>query len=389
LKKVVKFDATVTLQHIGTELPYYSQPHHVQGEFSIDQRTGIPQDFKIITVSGFSEGEAQIKDAQLLGTLTALMAYFSSQQYVRAQAVWNNPNTCVEITFTPATKTKKFVPSESTPVKTELRTKKGSNVVPAKFKEARERPRERNGTVLPREDRSKPGAPATFTYQAPATKVKHSGFWIHAVSRAGVAEAKDGEWELVEGTYILEFQSRIVDHEPTAPALSVAAGKVMLTLVEGKDMYQGTGTIGYQTGPPANRDPCSSLIMGHGATRFDVAGLFIKMVEGTGAGGGQSSSANIELHYLIHPTNETERPVAYPEGRCAPGKPVAYPFFYAMYAVSRGPGEINLLKGWTYVGQNGVVATKVLRGNCGDFCEDVTIFTLKEAEGAEETPHVQ
>jgi len=190
-------------------------------------------------------------------------------------------------------------------------------------------------------------------------------------------------------SYLLEFQSRIVDNEITAPALSVAAGKVMLTLVEGKDMYRGSGTIGYQTGPPPNRDPCSSLIMGHGTTRFDVAGLFIKMVEGTGAGGGQTGSANIELHYLINPTNETERPVAYPEGQCAPGKPVAYPFFYAMYAVSRGAVEINLLKDWTYVGQDSVVASKVLRGNCGDFCEDVTVFTLKEAEGAEEKPHVQ
>lgn len=29
-------------------------------------------------------------------------------------------------------------------------------------------------------------------------------------------------------------------------------------------------------------------------------------------------------------------------------------------------------------GRNGVVATKTLRGNCGDLCEDVTVFTLKE-----------
>ena len=49
-----------------------------------------------------------------------------------------------------------------------------------------------------------------------------------------------------------------------------------------------------------------------------------------------------------------------------------------MYAVSRGAEEINHLKGWTYVGRNGVVATRVLRGNCGDLCEDVTVFTLKE-----------
>jgi hypothetical protein len=209
LKKVVKFDATVTLQHIGFELPYYSQPHRVLGEFSIDQRTGIPEDLKIITVSGFSEGEAQIKDAQLLGTLTALTAYFSGQQYVKAQSEWNKPNTCVEILFTPATKTKKFVPSESTPVKTELRTKKEQAIVPAKFKEARERPRERNGTVSPREKDSQSNNPATFTYQAPATHTKHSGFWVGAVSRAGVAEALNGEWELADGGLRLRITDRV------------------------------------------------------------------------------------------------------------------------------------------------------------------------------------
>jgi hypothetical protein len=184
-------------------------------------------------------------------------------------------------------------------------------------------------------------------------------------------------------SYVLEFQSRIVDRDDIAPAVSVAAGKVMLLLMEGKDMYRGSGTISYQTGPPPNRDPCSSLIMCHGMTQFDVAGMFIKLSERTGPAGSQVGSADIELHYLIHSTNETERPVAYPDGQCAPGKPLPYPFFYGKYAVSRGVPEINLLKDWTYVGRDGVVATKRLRGSCGDFCEDVTVFTLKEADGSE------
>lgn len=68
-------------------------------------------------------------------------------------------------------------------------------MVPTKFKEARAA-EEGNGRVSPREDKSEINRPATFTYQAPATKVQHSGFRLTAVSRAGVAEAKDGEWEL-------------------------------------------------------------------------------------------------------------------------------------------------------------------------------------------------
>lgn len=380
----VDLDATVTLQHIGTELPYYSHSARIQAQFTIDQRMmGIPQEFSNITVSDFSVGEAQAKDAQIIANLFVLVAYFSGQSYFDAQTEWNKPNTCVEITFKPATKTHKLGPNESVPVKTELRTKKEQAVVPAKFKEAKERPREGNGNVSPRQAESQPGAPATFTYKAPATRVRHSGFRVGAVSRAGVAE---GEWEVAEGAYVLEFQSRIVDSEPTAPAESVAAGIVTLTLVEGKDMYRGSGMLGYQTGSPPNRDPCSSLIMGHGTTRLDVAGMFIKLSERTGTAGSQVGSADIELHYLIHPTNETERPVTYVDYQCVPGKPLPYPFFYSMYAVSRGAEEINLLKGWTYVGRNGVVATKTLHGNCGDFCEDVTVFTLKEADGSEGAP---
>ena len=216
LKKVVKFDATVTLQHIGTELPYYSQPHRAQGEFSIDQGTGLPQELKIITISGFSEGEAQIKDAQLIGTLTALMAYFSGQEYVAAQHEWNKPNTCVEITFTPATRTKKFSPNESVSVKTELRTKKEQATVPATFKEAKEKPREGNGVVSPKQTESIAGSPATFTYTMPGKRVKHSGFWVGAVSRAGVAEALNGEWELADGGMRLRIANRIW-HDPGSP----------------------------------------------------------------------------------------------------------------------------------------------------------------------------
>ncbi|MFZ1803307.1 MAG: hypothetical protein WAU05_05220, partial [Nitrospira sp.] len=150
--------------------------------------------------------------------------------------------------------------------------------------------------------------------------------------------------------------------------------------------YRGSGMLGYQTGPPPNRDPCSNLVMGHGTTGFEVAGISIKLPEGTGASSSQTGSADIELHYLIHPTHETIRPWTMEEFKCVPGKQLPDPFFYMMYAVARGADEINLLKGWTYVGKDGVVARKVLRGNCGDSCEDQTIFTLKEADDGAAQP---
>jgi hypothetical protein len=280
LKKIVKFDATVTLQHIGTELPYYSQLHRILGEFSIDQATGIPQEFKIITVSGFLEGEAQIKDAQLLGTLTALTAYYSGQEYVAAQREWNKPNTCVELTFTPLTKTKKFVPSESTPVKTELRTKKEQALVPAKFKEAKEKPREGNGRVSPREERSELNRAATFTYQAPATRVRHSGFRVKAVSRAGVAEEKEGEWELVPADYVLEFKSHIVQSPLNIvnPQFGMQLSSngfdaqveatVPLRRRENDGEWVGEGVMQYVTRTTTQPAQCEIRIQGTGKTTF-------------------------------------------------------------------------------------------------------------------------
>jgi hypothetical protein len=207
--KQVDFEVAVTLQHIGTELVPYSQSYSDHGYFTLDQRTGLPEELKIITVSGVSEGEAQIKDAQLLGTLTALVAFFSGQVYSHAKDYWNTPNTCVDMVFNPATKTQNFASNQSYPVKAELRTKKEQTVVPAKFKDAKERPREGNGNVSPREDKSQPDRPVTFTYRAPGARVRHSGFKVEAVSRAGKAEVKDGEWELADAGLRLKIGHRI------------------------------------------------------------------------------------------------------------------------------------------------------------------------------------
>ncbi|HRI38306.1 MAG TPA: hypothetical protein PLO50_07115 [Nitrospira sp.] len=287
--KHVDFDVTVTLQHIGTELAHSSHAYGSRGRFTLDQRQkGLPQELKIITVSGFSENEAQIKDAHLLGSLTALMAYYAGQEYFNAQAEWNKPNTCVEIVFNPPTKTKKFEPNASTPVKTELRTKQAQAVVPAKFKEARERPREGNGRVSPREDKSEINRPATFTYQAPATKVQHSGFRLTAVSRAGVAEAKDGEWELAPSAYILEFKSHIVQ-EPMNfmnPQFGMqissngfnAYVEATVPLQHTEDRgWVGEGVMQYATRTMTQPAQCEIRIQGTGTTTFHVNGGSIKL----------------------------------------------------------------------------------------------------------------
>jgi hypothetical protein len=90
-------------------------------------------------------------------------------------------------------------------------------------------------------------------------------------------------------SYLLEFQSRIVSTEPTEPVESVAVGTVVLTPIEGKEgWYRGSGMLGYQTGPPANRDPCTTLVIGHGTTPIDVAGMSIKLSQTTDPTGRQT-----------------------------------------------------------------------------------------------------
>jgi len=279
----VDFDATIALQHVGTQFAPYSHTYRSRGQFTIDQRMmGLPQDFRNITVSDFSVGEADAKDAQLIGNLTVLVAYFSGLTYFDAQTEWNRPNTCVEITFHPPTKTKKLGPNESIPVKTELRTRKEQAIVPAKFKEAKELPRERNGTVSPRETESQSGTPATFTYQAPGRRVKHSGFWVAAVSRAGVAEARAGEWEVAE-SYVLEFKSHIVQAPLTLDVPNIGRNlsangfdahvQATIPLQHTDDRgWVGEGTMQYETRTTTQPAQCEFRIQGSGKTTFHVNG---------------------------------------------------------------------------------------------------------------------
>jgi hypothetical protein len=43
-----------------------------------------------------------------------------------------------------------------------------------------------------------------------------------------------------------------------------------------------------------------------------------------------------------------------------------------------------LLKDWTYVGEDGVVATKTIRSACGGMCDqEVATFRLRWGEGAD------
>jgi hypothetical protein len=51
------------------------------------------------------------------------------------------------------------------------------------------------------------------------------------------------------------------------------------------------------------------------------------------------------------------------------------------------PEQMFLLQDWTYVGRDGVVATKTLRSTCRGMCDqEVSTFTLKEGDGSGASP---
>ncbi len=321
--------------------------------------------------------------------------------YVDAQSQWNNPNTCVEILFTPATKTKKFVPSESTRVKTELRTKKEQALVPAKFKEAKERPRDGNGRVSPREAQSESGTPALFTYQAPATRVKHSGFRVRAVSRAGVAEAMDGEWELAESSYVLEFDSTITGTKPGGvPNLSLDSSRAhahaMIPLQFAEDRgWVGEGPMQYETVPTNPSAKCTFRVSGSGTTTFHVTGGSIsKENESFAVTLYIRPGQTLETFGLICPgVGGTPTPGEMPEllpkenlGVTSQRAPSS--FWSAMFNLSRFQ-RFNSVKmgyemgGWTQVLNSDVVAKKTMRVNCGvtfGTCQEETTLVLRLAD---------
>jgi hypothetical protein len=402
----VNFDVAVTLQHIGTELAAYSQLYRDNGYFTLDQRTGLPEELRVIDVSGFSEGEGQAKDAQLLGTLTALMAYFSGPEYFTAQTYWNNPNTCVEIVFTPPTKTQRFAASRTYQVKTELRSKKAQAMVPAKFKEANERPREGNGNVTPREGKSERGTPATFTYRAPGTRVPHSGFLVHAVSRAGVAKAADGEWELMPSGYVLEFTSHIVQEplnlvNPQFGMFMSSNGfdahvEATVPLQRRDDgEWVGEGVMQYATRTKTQPAQCEIRIQGTGTTTFHVNGGSISSDPEPFAVSltilpGQSGEV-AETHCTSGNTPEKLRELFATQGVQGGGEAHSTTkgggwsgaFNFTRYQTFNWNKKGYDMGGWTQVVNSDVVAKKTMSVNCSiglSACHEETTLVLRRAD---------
>ncbi len=401
----IDLDASLVIGTGGTNRPTSFAHQHQHVRFVPDRRAGgIPSQFSNWSVSEWDSSLANTATGDAMNMLLATTV-FSGPFYLAAEVEWNKANTCVEIVFNPPTKTKRFEPNASTPVKTELRTKLHQTLVPAKFKEARERPREGNGRVSPREDKSEINRPATFSYQAPATKVQHSGFRLTAVSRAGVAEAKDGEWELAPSAYVLEFKSHIVQE----PLNLMNPGIGMFMSSNGFDAHVeatvplrhredgewvGEGVMQYATRTTTQPASCEIRIRGAGTTTFHVNGGSIKL-----------DPEPFAVNLMILPGQSGE--VA--ETHCTSGNtPQKLKELFASqgvqggeaHVVSKGGGwsgafnftrfrTFNMAKkgyemgGWTPVRDSDVIAKKTIRVNCSigmQTCQEVTELTLKLAD---------
>jgi hypothetical protein len=389
---IVKLHGVVTIVHNGSHVQPRINTLPVDAEFKIDSN-GFPAGLRGIGDASWAkppdEGEHDVA-----ATLIAGAAFFSSTNYELAHAAWMTPNKCVEAKFTPESESVSLSPGESKDVSTQIVTKEGQTPIRAIFRRADELPRSGVGTVAPERFAGEPEAEVTLRYTAPSRRERGSGFVVGAVSRAGAA---DGHWLISDApNYELDLESRIISRAPEEAAQSTARATVRLTgsnkisriYGDERRLYDGRGTISYTTVALPERDACDPAISGSGTTELTIIDAHIDVaaerdLNGTPTGGGR---AEIELAYGIGlGGGETYNVPFVREFQCVllPERAEPYFFWTSMYLVSRAEdGQINFLdkNGWTYVGQNGVVATKTLRGNCGGSCdEEVTKFTLREA----------
>lgn len=231
-----------------------------------------------------------------------------------------------------------------------------------------------------------------------ATLERYANEWI---------DAMDGKFHrppdcgcVIHGDYILEFNSRIVSTRKVDPAQSQASAAIRLEANEeespnGETKYKGQGMITYQTGPLPQWNKCHPLVQGKGTVPMRVFQAFIHVEDAPNESTtSQGGSVKIELLYgILGMSQETSTGQHYMLNfKCALNQPELEPFWSTMYISGRGevstdPMKMFLLKDWTYVGRDGVVATKTLRSTCGGMCDqEVATFTLREGDGSGASP---
>jgi hypothetical protein len=129
--------------------------------------------------SGGDPFQAHYADAFSVGTA---LAYWAGVYYSVAQMKWRTGE-CAQVTFTPPSGSSNLTPGQDIHVNAEVKSKDGQSST-GKFRESHAFGGKLNPETGP--------APMKFTYTAPTSAVKNTGFQTIAVSRAGIGM---GEWQ--------------------------------------------------------------------------------------------------------------------------------------------------------------------------------------------------
>jgi hypothetical protein len=300
------------------------------------------------------------------------------------------PNVCAQLEFDPSSEERAMGPDETLEVRVNLKTREGQQPIPAGEWDAMPvgggRVAENHGEV--HED-------ATFVvkYTARSDPKDGDGVNVSAVSPAGYAQ---DTWKIrVGGDYELKFESSIISRDPVQSVRANASGSIRLTAStkpwrrrpDGKLylLYDGSGTLQFNSAPGPERDECDPLISGSGTSELKVVETFIQITppsqpDSAGPAGG---TADVQMTYSIGMgSGETEMTPTNVDFRCVPGFTLPFPYWWPSFLSGREPnGEVNFLGGWEYVGRDDVVARKVLTGNCSGLCdEERSVFTLRKID---------
>jgi hypothetical protein len=366
----------------------------IDGEFSADMdgvRTGPVRLHRSFPIRAFGtpDFDALLEAATVTGDMAAAaLMWNASTTILESQLTWPKPNVCAEFEFEPPSETRTVASGETVEIRVKYRTVDGKQPIPKGTWDAAA---EQGGRVPEASGQVKPDGTFVVRYVARTSSApkEGDGARIKAISGAGFAL---DTWKIRVGAdYELHFESTIISRDPMQAAQSRAHGKVRLTAStkpyklkpDGKlyRLYDGTDQISFQT-QSLRTDACDPLIQGAGKSMLKVEDTWIVITPPRQENGVQvPGKADVVLAYTFSMGGgETETSTAYEDWVCVPGKVHPLPFWWASYLSGReSEGDVNFLKNWQYVGQDGIVAKKTLHGSCGGMCdEEHSVFTLRK-----------
>ncbi len=333
---------------------------------------------------------AALKDIAVTSDLAAAaLAWNASQVVLLVRPELYKPNACAELQFDPPSESRTVAPGETVEIRVNYRTRDDQQPIPnGKWRAEAVQGGRVPGAV--EQVRPDGGFIVKYTARSDSDPKEGDGMRAEAWSPAGLANE---HWKIrVGGDYELHFESSIVSREPVQSVQSTARGSARLTAStkpwrrkpDGKmyRLYDGNGSLQFSSAPGPERKVCDPLISGSGTSQLQVLETWIQITPPSEQNGARvPGKADVQMTYWIPMgAGETETLQTNVNFRCVPGDVNPFPFWWTSYMSGREPdGNINFLTNWEYVGQDGVVARKVLTGTCGGMCnEERSVFTLRK-----------